>query len=271
MTEKYDSSAVLSFTGKLGNYRIIDTDDGSKSLWSEAFDENCHSLSGAVLETVHNYIEGCQIRDKHATGPLTILEIGFGTGLGAALTFNHCQELQQLPVHFISLELDLTLVEWAKGQPQSPEIIRQLQAIQSGPLTYFQATVCHFTLTVVIGDARKTIHQLPTFLSATKINAVYQDAFSPKKNPTLWTVEWFKDLKQHCATDVILSTYSSSSRIRKSLLAAEWIPEILPGFQGKKEGTLARITGEISATMAEHLMRSPVSALTDKELLDKSS
>src|SRR5690606_29124540 len=89
---------------------------------------------------------------------------------------------------------------------------------------------------VLIGDARTTLPQ-----QSWRFHAIYQDPFSPKKNPSLWTQEWFELLRQCSDDDCIMATYSASVGVRKAMLEAGWHPESLPGFGPKRERTLARL------------------------------
>ena len=87
--------STKQFNGKLGTYKVIETADGTPTLFSSHFDEACHSLHGAVAETLYNFIEGCDLdilAKKYS--PLNILEVGFGTGTGFKLT-NPFTKLQQ--------------------------------------------------------------------------------------------------------------------------------------------------------------------------------
>lgn len=54
----------MDFDGKLGKYKIIETLDQTKTLWSEYFNEAFHNLFGAYEETLYNYINGCHIKDQ---------------------------------------------------------------------------------------------------------------------------------------------------------------------------------------------------------------
>jgi len=61
------------------------------------------------------------------------------------------------------------------------------------------------------GDAREYIKNLQN------IDIVYQDAFSSDVNPFLWSVEYFKDIKNTLSSDAILTTYSIATPIRLSI------------------------------------------------------
>ena len=52
---------MKQFNGILGSYKVLRTSDGSETLWSEYFNENCHSLAGAKEETLYNSIEGTNL------------------------------------------------------------------------------------------------------------------------------------------------------------------------------------------------------------------
>jgi tRNA U34 5-methylaminomethyl-2-thiouridine-forming methyltransferase MnmC len=229
-------------------YEEIITEDGSSTLFSTQFGEACHSTSGARAETLLHYIEGCHIREKAQRESLTILEVGFGLGLGLLTTY---EETKDLPakIFFLSLEIDPELVNWFH------------ETYKDHPLFHDPK----FSFHVIVGDARKA---LPEYLShhPVKWNAIYQDAFSPKRNPVLWTREWFTLLREHSTPDVLLSSYSASSSIRKSLVEAGW--KLYPGekFGPKRTSTRARLTGETDSAITESLARSPAKALTDKDL-----
>jgi tRNA U34 5-methylaminomethyl-2-thiouridine-forming methyltransferase MnmC len=68
-------------------HRFVETEDGSWTLFSEAFQEACHSTTGARAETLLHYIQGCRILEKAKIhSPLVVLEIGFGLGIGLLTT-----------------------------------------------------------------------------------------------------------------------------------------------------------------------------------------
>jgi len=240
------------------NHKWVLTEDGSYTLFSEAFQEACHSTSGAKEETILHYIKGCQVHEKLISqNDLTILEVGFGLGLGFLTTLEEIKKYEK-PVHFLSLEIDPELLNWF--QEQYP----QMQWHQ-GEFNYLEGIFGKIKLTVLCGDARKS---LPWFAKnyPFKVHAIYQDAFSPKKNPVLWSVEWFEFLKTISAEDVTLSTYSSSSSIRKSLIQAGWTLQKGEKFGPKRSSTRASLQGISDPEILEQLARSPVEALTDESI-----
>ncbi len=241
---------------------LVTTEDGSLTLYSEAFQEACHSKTGAKTETILHYIEGCKILEKSEThSPLIILEVGFGLGVGFLTT------LEKIPAdkkwHFISMELDRNLLQWFSDS--HPE----LNLSWNGNL--LETTLDNFKLTIIHGDARE---KLPIYFKThpKKVHAIYQDAFSPKKNPALWTKEWFTLLKNNSHQDVTLSTYSASDSIRKSLHETGWGVHKGEKFGAKRTSTRAVLNQATDPDILYLLERSPASALTDlqiSELLTK--
>ena len=47
-----DNSNPLKFNGSLGEYEIIETSDGSTTVFSGAFNEACHSSHGVVCDGI---------------------------------------------------------------------------------------------------------------------------------------------------------------------------------------------------------------------------
>ena len=69
--------------------RITITADGSKTIYIEDWNEHYHSKHGAIQEARHVFIEhgfNHVISQQQLQG-LKLLEIGFGTGLNAYLTY----------------------------------------------------------------------------------------------------------------------------------------------------------------------------------------
>ncbi len=243
-------------------HSLVATEDGSVTLFSEAFQEACHSTAGAKTETILHYIDGCKIIEKSDSySPLVILEVGFGLGVGFLTTLEKMPEDKKW--HFISMELDRNLLDWFSKL--HPELELKWQG------NILETVKDNFTLTIIHGDARESG---PSFFKdhLIKVHAIYQDAFSPKRNPTLWTKEWFSFLKTISDDGVILSTYSASGSIRKSLHETGWGVQKGEKFGQKRTSTRAVLNRATDPEILEQMNRSPALALTDlqnAELLRK--
>ena len=242
-------------------HRWVDTEDGSRTLFSEAYQEACHSTSGAIAETLLHYVEGCQI--KNISRP-HILEVGFGLGIGFLTTFDSLKS-ENKKWDFVSLEIDGELLEWFRLENIEHPFLKDLKWVSFGEMKALQCDTTNISLTILCGDARMT---LPFYMKIHpfKWNAIYQDAFSPKKNPSLWTTEWFTFLKSHSTSDVILSTYSSNSQVRKSLLEAGWIIQKGKTFGAKRSCTRALLQGASDPDILVQLTNTSTPALRDDNI-----
>lgn len=244
------------------NHRWVETSDGSLTLFSEVFQETCHSPTGAREETLLHYVNGCHIEEKiNSAEPLSILEVGFGLGVGFITTYDVLLETKK-KWSFLSLELDEHLLEWFRQESHAHPFLSKLQWKTENEIKMLCAQDEYIDLTILCGDARLN---LPKYceLHHPSWNAIYQDAFSPKKNPTLWSVEWFDLLKSYSNHDVLLSTYSASDSIRKSLTEAGWKLHKGEKFGKKRTSTRATLEGTTDPDILLILDRSPVKAFRD--------
>ena len=237
----------------LDDYQIVETEDGSYSIYSGPYDELCHSKAGASSETQFQYLEGCQIFHKaQGLSLIRILEVGFGAGIGALETATLLKDVDT-EVIFTSLEIDSRLVDYF--------LEKNSFKFQKNLSSYEIDLAKNFKLIVLIGDAREEIAKLQNFQ-----DAIYQDAFSPKKNSSLWTLEWFKDLYKLSNDETILSTYCSSSSVRKTMHKAGWSLYEGGGFKMKRSSTRARKSGNTSEEILLKLRSEKISVLTDEAL-----
>jgi tRNA U34 5-methylaminomethyl-2-thiouridine-forming methyltransferase MnmC len=258
--EKFTKNSRL--LGSLGTYEFLETDDGTMTLHSAYFDEACHSTSGALKETIHNYVLGTKVPQRLERGPLCVFEVGFATGLGLKATLLNASYDHHKNLTFVSSELDGLLCQHFLEALKSDEIIESFHTTDFG----FQGRSIHgATIYILIGDVRETLPLWRKNSLFLKFKAIYQDPFSPKKNPSLWTKEWFSELKAASESEVILGTYSSTKAVWKSMIAAGWKVTEVPGYGKKRLSTRAMLEGESSKNVIEWCKRSPAPALCDKE------
>lgn len=240
------------------------TEDKTKTVWSEYFNEACHNLSGAYEETIHNYILGPDIPGRFTlNSDFAVMDVGFGIGVGLLALLDQVKLFPNFnkTLTYYSIELDEELLLWAL---KTTLPFLELKRIEIDNLISIQGKYGVFEICIFIGDGRITLPKARHLSLLKPIDVIFQDAFSPKKNPALWSVEWFIFLREISNINVSLSTYSSSISIRKSLIAAGWSIENAVGFAQKKSMTKANLTGTTSDELLLQLARSPSLEIRDK-------
>jgi len=200
---------------------LIPTDDGSVTLYSKEFNESYHSpKDGALNESLQKHVLPAFDLHQGKTA-LTILDICYGLGYNTLATLYHVKK-NRLPVklHILSPEFDEALVRSLK-EFDYPSEFDNLQQIIKAISENFYYEDEQFKIEVLIGDARKTIPSLNA--NEVKFDIIYQDAFSPKVNPLLWTREYFRDIRAVCRDDTVLTTYSTAAAIRLGLYENDFV------------------------------------------------
>jgi len=80
------------------------TEDGSHTLKSALYDANYHSSHGAIQESQVVFIDAAfetKVTEGHTS--LAILEIGFGTGLNAFMTYLAAQK-SAISIQYVGIE-----------------------------------------------------------------------------------------------------------------------------------------------------------------------
>ena len=185
---------------------MIKTEDNSNTLYSKEFDEAYHSVKdGALNETLNKHITPAFEIIKR--DEVKILDICFGLGYNSLASILYSDK----KLHIISPEIDRNLVESLRDFSYPKEFEPLKEIIESLSKNFFYKDE-RVKVEIIIGDAREYLKN-----SNEKFDIIYQDPFSPKKNPLLWTYEYFEEIKRVIKREGVLTTYSISSSIRYAL------------------------------------------------------
>jgi tRNA U34 5-methylaminomethyl-2-thiouridine-forming methyltransferase MnmC len=228
--------------------QLILTKDGSHSLWMPELDETYHSTHGAIQESQHVFIRHGLLHWLNNKDPssVNILEVGLGTGLNVLLTY---LALLTKQVHTAYTGLEPYPIPWEYVQrfnyaaqlTQKKNLPATHQGLQTtfeelhrGAATSFCKLSDHFLL-------EKSHCSLQDFSAPPNtFDIVYFDAFSPKKQPAMWSVDMLQKVYQMMKNHGIMVTYCAQGKLRRDLKELGMHVETLPGPPGKKEMTRAR-------------------------------
>lgn len=244
----FDKKNVLK---KLPDRELRLTADGSHTLHLPDWGEHYHSLHGAMAESRHVFIrEGFDYALRHVLPPLvegfpesgmrklSVLEVGFGTGLNALLTLERALQLE-VSVAYTALE-PFPLAEQEIMALNIPD------KVSDGKLkeAFFQMHAVPDGVGLEI---------LPGFFFTIKrlgiqdvsfpdefFHLVYHDAFAPQFQPEMWHVKVFRKICPAMVPGGVLTTYSAKGDVKRALRAAGFRLEHPGGPAGKREMTRAQ-------------------------------
>ena len=182
--------------------QIFKTDDGSIGLYNKELDEIYHSREGAQKESIEKFIipSDFEKRTKN-TSCVRLLDVCYGIGYNSK---NALCYYKNSDIIIDALEWDFELVEYSKTADfylsEINEFLRGEKKLGNSKINFY------------IDDARKSILKLNK-----PYDVIFLDAFAPNKLPTLWSVEFFAQLKRLLLPDGILVTYCSAQPVRKAM------------------------------------------------------
>jgi len=209
---------------------IIITADGSSTIHLPEWNEQYHSKHGAIQEAKHVFIKnGLSL---FSNKEISILEIGFGTGLNSFITFFEAQKLN-LTINYVGVE----------AYPVIFEEIEKLNYVKQLNATKFKTV-----FNKMHQENWESLYEISPKFSLTKrkqffneindenvFDLIYFDAFGAKVQPELWTEEIFKLMYTALKSGGVLVTYSAKGSVRRAMQTVGFTVERLPGPPGKRE------------------------------------
>ena len=211
---------------------IEETADGSPTLYREDIDEHYHSVKGALTESIHVYLETGWRKAAETSIPVRIFEVGFGSGLNAAITASAALECS-IPTEYFSVELYPLPKETADiiSEVLDNEYRGMFDSVNQAPWEKDVEINPYFTLHKLEADLLTA--ELPS-----ELDAVYFDAFAPEKQPEMWDERIFRKIYDAMRPGGILTTYCAKGSIRRMLREIGFLTERLPGPPGGKREIL---------------------------------
>jgi tRNA U34 5-methylaminomethyl-2-thiouridine-forming methyltransferase MnmC len=212
---------------------IIQTLDGSTTIHLPEINESYHSKHGAIQEAYHVFIKnGLSLFDDKS---VSVLEIGFGTGLNAIITYLESQNKQQ-NINYVGVEAypvsfdEAMQMNYVKELNSDNEVFAEMHSCDWEIKKSFSAT---FSLL-----KRKQFFQ--DISDVNEYDLIYFDAFGFRVQPELWSDVIFKKMYAALKSNGVLVTYACRTSIKKAMIEAGFTVEKLTGAPGKREMLRAR-------------------------------
>jgi len=214
---------------------LIKTEDGSNSLLNTDLDETYHSRHGAIQESQHVFIKnGLQFwLDKNQSGNISILEIGFGTGLNALLalqeSINRAAQFHYTTIEAFPIPSGLaTQLNYAE-QLNFESSKEYFQTIHRSDWNIPISLSSNFILEKRQGEIQNLNLEDKTF------DVVFFDAFAPNKQPEMWALPVLEKIVKSMKVNSVFVTYCAKGQLKRDLRSLGLQVESLPGPPGKRE------------------------------------
>ena len=218
--------------------KIIQTSDGSHTVYDESLNETYHSIHGSINESNHVYVNAglkqfiYESRKKH----VNILEVGFGTGLNFLLLYDFLKK-RNIKVYYHTIEpqplndLILQKLNFSKIIGSVDKIFKIIHKSKSDELVEIDKKITFLKSVDTIENIK---------LKERKYDIIFFDAFAPSKQPDIWSYNNLNKIHYSMSKNSMLVTYCSSGKFKKTLNDLGFNIEILDGPKGKKEIVRAR-------------------------------
>jgi len=212
---------------------LVQTADGSSTIFNELVGENYHSKHGALQESQHVFLKsGLQhFQQLAAASSISVLEVGFGTGLNFLISADYCRTA--------GLNLEYTGIE---AYPLSEEMIFSTgydQYVSAATweefkLNYFPALAfpqqlneyCNLNIAAL---------KLMEFDSSAMFDVMYFDAFAEIHQPEMWSVEALTHITRFIKPGGVFVTYAITGNLKRAMKSLGFSIEKAPGAPGKRE------------------------------------
>ena len=213
--------------------QIVPTADGSNTIYNPLVDENYHSRHGALQESTHVFINSGlgYFLERVQASAVSILEVGFGTGLNFLLTADFCADK--------NIVLEYTGIE---AYPLSQQMISQTgfdRYISDGLWQKFidYYNTLPFSPIDLTNNCKLLIAncKLMDFLSEMQYDVIYFDAFASVKQPEMWDEHAIAHTIQFLKPGGVFVTYAITGNLKRALKVLGCKVEKAPGAPGKRE------------------------------------
>lgn len=212
------------------------TADGSHTLYLKSLDETYHSIHGAIQEAIHVYINaGFNYYKNRAQ--LNVLEVGFGTGLNAFLTYQESLK-NNIEVNYTSIEAyplqkeSIDKLNYLSELNVAEKEIKLFNKLHEAKWNENEKITASFSLT-------KLELMLQDFTREEQYDVIYFDAFGPRVQPELWETSILQQMFNALKVNGVLVTYCAKGSVKRALKEVGFKIESIPGPPGKREMTRA--------------------------------
>ena len=165
------------------------------------------------------------------------MEIGFGTGLNAFITFLESKKINQ-NIDYVGIEA----YPISANEVLNMNYVAELEAVDQSTIFDKMHESNWEEKTILDNDFSLTKRKM--FFEAiedeNKYDLIYFDAFGYRVQPELWSTEIFRKMYNALKANGVLVTYAARGVVKRSMIEVGFTVEKLTGPPGKREMFRAR-------------------------------
>ncbi|GAA4103633.1 tRNA (5-methylaminomethyl-2-thiouridine)(34)-methyltransferase MnmD [Mucilaginibacter panaciglaebae] len=215
------------------NLQIVTTADGSKTIFNPAVGENYHSKHGALQESRHVFLNAGlrYFLDESGAQSVSVLEIGFGTGLNFLLTADYCAE-QKIKLDYVGIEAHPLTDDLISntGYEQYTSVAAWQQMLRNYQMALTQPVDLNDCCRLHIAHNTLLDFQLPQ-----KFDVIYFDAFAAVHQPEMWGEDAISHTVKFLNPGGVFVTYAITGNLKRMLKGLGLTIQKIPGAPGKRE------------------------------------
>jgi tRNA U34 5-methylaminomethyl-2-thiouridine-forming methyltransferase MnmC len=213
--------------------KIILTEDGSKTLFNETIGEHYHSTRGALQESKHVFLQAGLVHTASLfpDQELSVLEVGFGTGLNFLVSMDYALE-HQVPLSYTGVEAFPITDEELRSTDYQDYVKQELwDAFSSRYSSCIDQRQELFP-----GQSLEILKTgIATVPSVQHYHLVYYDAFSLQYQPEMWSNEVIEHTASFLKPGGVFVTYAITGNLKRALTSFGFKVEKLVGAPGKRQ------------------------------------
>jgi queuine tRNA-ribosyltransferase len=225
-------------------HEVVRTRGGALAMRSVEAGEVMHPGVGPLAEAEALYVRQSRLAERlraaGATEPreLIVFDIGLGAGSNAlaARAVAEAAPPDAARLHLVSFERDLGALALALEHGDTFGAVGDAAIAARALLADGKHESAGTRWELRRGDLVERLADEPT-----RADAVFWDPFSPRANPSLWTIAAFAAVRRVAGPRCTLVTYSASTATRVALLLAGWAVGIGDAIGEKAQTTAAAV------------------------------
>jgi queuine tRNA-ribosyltransferase len=233
------------------HHEVVTTRSGARAIRDLATGELMHPTVGPLVEAEELYVAPARLAQRLAgesdsslggsSPPLVVLDVGLGAGSNAIAAWKRSEHAtaRSRRLEIVSFDCTPSAMELALADENPASFGFEPGAVAAARelLAKGASRTARTSWRLVLGDLLVTLRGEP----AAEADVVFWDPFSPRANPSLWTVGAFAEVRRLCRAGATLHTYSAATATRSALLLAGFAVGVGSATGQKEQTTMAAL------------------------------